>query len=111
MGLIKAAAAAAGGVFADEWKEYFKCDSLPKDVLMRKGRKTSPSNNKGNDDMISNGSKIDVADGQAALIIEDGKIIVTVGIRLHIRIKYLYKKIYSYSSVLFSICLDVIFCI
>ena len=75
MGLIKAAAAAASGVFADEWKEYFKCDSLPKDVLMRKGRKTSPSNNKGNDDIISNGSKIDVADGQAALIIEDGKII------------------------------------
>ena len=75
MGLIKAAAAAASGVFADEWKEYFKCDSLPKDVLMRKGRKASPSNNKGNDDIISNGSKIDVADGQAALIIEDGKII------------------------------------
>lgn len=74
MGLIKAAAAAAGGVFADEWKEYFKCDSLPSNVLMRKGRKSNPDN-RGNDDVISNGSKIDVADGQAALIIEDGKII------------------------------------
>ena len=39
MGLIKAALGAAGGVMADQWKEFFVCDSLPNDVLMRKGQK------------------------------------------------------------------------
>ena len=33
MGLIKAALGAAGGVMADQWKEFFVCDSLPNDVL------------------------------------------------------------------------------
>lgn len=28
MGLIKAAMGAAGGVLADQWKDYFYCDAL-----------------------------------------------------------------------------------
>ena len=39
MGLIKAALGAAGGVMADQWKEYFYCESIPSDVLVVKGRK------------------------------------------------------------------------
>ena len=39
MGLIKAAVGAVGGVLADQWKEYFSCDSLPVDVLVKKGQK------------------------------------------------------------------------
>ena len=39
MGLIKAALGAAGGVLADQWKEYFYCESLPEDVLAVKGKK------------------------------------------------------------------------
>ena len=39
MGLIKAAADAAGGAFADQWKEYFYCEAMPSDVLVRKGHK------------------------------------------------------------------------
>ena len=39
MGLIKAALGAAGGVLAEQWKEYFYCESLPADVLAVKGRK------------------------------------------------------------------------
>ena len=39
MGLIKAALGAAGGVLADQWKEYFYCEAIPADVLAVKGKK------------------------------------------------------------------------
>ena len=39
MGLIKAASGAAGGVLADQWKEYFYCEALSADTLAVKGRK------------------------------------------------------------------------
>lgn len=39
MGLIKAALGAADGVMADQWKEFFYCDSLDKDTLAAKGQK------------------------------------------------------------------------
>ena len=34
MGLIKAAVGAVGGVMADQWKEFFYCDSLNENILM-----------------------------------------------------------------------------
>ncbi len=77
MGLIKAASAAAGSVLADQWKEYFYCDSLPETVLMVKGTKKvgrRSSNTKGSDNVISSGSAIAVADGQAMMIVDDGRI-------------------------------------
>ena len=39
MGLMKAAAGAASGVMADQWKEYFYCEALPTDILAVKGKK------------------------------------------------------------------------
>ena len=78
MGLIKAGAGALGGVLADQWKEFFYCEALPKDVLMVKGEKRTgnrSSNTKGNDNIISNGSGIAVADGQCMMIVEQGKIV------------------------------------
>lgn len=78
MGLIKAGIGALGGVMADQWKEFFYCDSLDKDVLMVKGQKRTTSrssNTKGNDNIISNGSGIAVADGQCMLIVEQGKVV------------------------------------
>ena len=78
MGLIKAALGAAGGVMADQWKEYFYCEALPAKVMMRKGQKKvsgRSSNTKGNDNIISNGSVIAVADGQCMMIVEQGKIV------------------------------------
>ena len=77
MGLIKAAFGAAGGVLADQWKEYFYCDSIPENVLMVKGEKRTSkrsSNTKGSDNVISNGSVISVADGQAMIIVDNGRI-------------------------------------
>ena len=78
MGLIRAGIGAVGGTFADQWKEFFYCDALPNDVLMRKGEKRvsgRSSNTKGNDNIISNGSGIAVADGQCMIIVEQGKIV------------------------------------
>ena len=78
MGLIKAASGAFGGTMADQWKEFFYCDALDKDVLVVKGQKKTSSrssNTKGSDNVISNGSGIAVADGQCMIIVEQGKIV------------------------------------
>ena len=78
MGLIKAGIGALGGTLADQWKEYFYCEAMEKDVLVTKGRKRTSSrssNTKGNDNIISNGSVIAVADGQCMMIVEQGKIV------------------------------------
>ena len=77
MGLIKAIGGAAGGVLADQWKEYFYCDALSADVLCAKGvkRTTSRSSNtKGEDNIITSGSVIAVADGQCMIIVDQGKV-------------------------------------
>lgn len=78
MGLIKALSGAVGGTLADQWKEFFYCDALSSDTLMIKGEKRvsgRSSNTKGNDNIISNGSGIAVADGQCMMIVEQGKIV------------------------------------
>lgn len=77
MGLIKAGAGAVGSVFGDQWKEYFYCDALEQDVLVRKGSKRTgkKSSNKGSDNIISNGSVIAVADGQCMLIVDQGRVV------------------------------------
>lgn len=77
MGLIKAAASAAGSVLADQWKEYFYCESLDEHTLIVKGTKRvgeKSSNTKGSDNIISKDSAIAVADGQCMLIVDQGKI-------------------------------------
>ncbi len=77
MGLIKAALGSVGGVLADQWKEYFYCESLPNDVLVSKGEKRTSgrsSNTKGEDNIISSGSVIAVADGQCMIIVDNGKV-------------------------------------
>lgn len=78
MGLIKAAFGAAGGIMAEQWKEYFYCEAIPADVLAVKGKKKvtgRSSNTKGDDNIITNGSVIAVADGQCMLIVEQGKVV------------------------------------
>ena len=77
MGLIKAAFGSAGGVLADQWKEFFYCDALDKNTLVVRGQKKTTrrsSNTKGNDNVISNGSGIAVADGQCMIIVDQGKV-------------------------------------
>ncbi|WP_431027726.1 SPFH domain-containing protein [Lysinibacillus sp. LZ02] len=78
MGLLQAGIGAATGVLADQWREYFYCDAIPADVLMMKAEKKGGKrgfNRKGSDNIISNGSIIAVNEGQAMMIVEQGKII------------------------------------
>ncbi|HBG00027.1 MAG TPA: virion core protein (lumpy skin disease virus), partial [Firmicutes bacterium] len=78
MGLIKAAVGAVGGTLADQWKEFFYCESIPVDVLITKGQKRvsgRSSNVRGEENIITTGSGIAVADGQAMMVVEQGKIL------------------------------------
>ena len=78
MGLIQALGATLTTVLADQWREYFYCESLPENVLMRKGVKRvsgKSSNTKGSDNIISNGSIIAVNDGQCMMIVDQGGIV------------------------------------
>lgn len=78
MGLLKAGIGALGGVLADQWRDYFYCDSMDADTLVVKGEKRTggrSSNTKGTDNIISNGSIINVNEGQCMMIVESGKVV------------------------------------
>lgn len=78
MGLLKAAIGAVGTTLADQWKEFIYCDSLSADTLIVRGQKKvgkHSSNTKGNDNIITEGSKIAVAAGQCMIIVEQGRIV------------------------------------
>ncbi len=78
MGLIKAGLGAIGGTLADQWLDFFVCESMSAETLIVKGEKRvsgRSSNTKGNDNIISNGSGIIVSDGQCMIIVEQGKIV------------------------------------
>ena len=83
MGLIKAAKDALSTVLADQWREYFYCDSLSNDVLMVKGQKKvnegRNSNTKASDNIISNGSVVAVNAGQCMIIVDQGGIVDVCG--------------------------------
>lgn len=76
MGLIKAAINAVAGNLADQYKEYIYCESLSNDILAAKGHKRvgSRGTNKGDDNVITDGSAIAVNEGQCALVVVDGKV-------------------------------------
>ena len=78
MGLIKAGGSAIKTVLADQWIDYFYCDSLNENTLAIKGFKRvsgGSSNTKGSSNYITSGSVIAVADGQCMMIVEQGKVI------------------------------------
>lgn len=78
MGLIKAAGAVIKSEFANQWREYFYCDALDENIIVKKGQRRTgkkSSNTKGDDNIISNGSIISVANGQCMIIVEQGKVV------------------------------------
>ncbi|MDE5737868.1 MAG: SPFH domain-containing protein [Oscillospiraceae bacterium] len=77
MGILRAVATAFNSTLADQWKEFFYCDAMPSDVLVMRGQKKisrKSANKKGNDNIITNGSIITVADGQCMIIVDQGRI-------------------------------------
>lgn len=77
MGLIKAAMSAVSSTLADSWRDHFFCDSISSDILASRAFKRTngkSSNTKGSDNVISNGSIIEVNEGQCALIVDGGKV-------------------------------------
>ncbi len=79
MGLIRAIKEAVGTAAADQWREYFYCDALDNSVLVTKGKRRvnngRGSNNKGVDNIITNGSAVAVNEGQCMIIVEQGKVV------------------------------------
>ena len=77
MGILKVGIEAAKSVLADQWRESFYCDSLVSDVLVAKGvrKQTKLGFNKGNDNIISNGSIVIVNEGQCMIIVDQGAIV------------------------------------
>jgi len=76
MGLLKAAANAASSTMADQWMDFFYQDAMPDTVLVTKGQRRvdARSVNRGNDNIISNGSGIAVNKGQCMMIVDQGRI-------------------------------------
>lgn len=78
MGLIKAALGSTSGIFGDQWREYYYCDSMNAEVLVSKGAKRTgsrSSNTKGSDNIISDGAVIAVNEGQCMMLVEQGQIV------------------------------------
>lgn len=77
MGLIKMAKETIESLLADQWREYFYCDAMPSDILVKKGQKRANNSrsNKSSGDIISNGSVIAVNEGQCMLIVDQGGVV------------------------------------
>ncbi|MBQ2991546.1 MAG: SPFH domain-containing protein, partial [Clostridia bacterium] len=79
MGLISAAVNAVTGTLESQWKEYFYCDALPENVLatraMKKSRGLFGALKVEDENVISQGSVVAVADGQCMMIVDQGKIV------------------------------------
>lgn len=80
MGFIKAFAGAIGGTFADQWKDYYApmAGSSPTAAIVR-GVPISVNNRrgenyKGNENIITNGSKVIVPEGMALITVQEGAI-------------------------------------
>lgn len=80
MGLVQAVVGAVGGMFADQWKDFYTVPAglpstaalfaaVPQGTNAGRGSNTSGSSN-----IITNGSKIIVPEGYGLLLFQDGKI-------------------------------------
>jgi len=74
--LVTNAMGSISSVVSDQYREYFYCDAFAEGILAVKGQKKNQKGiNKGNDNIISNGSVVVVNEGQCMLIVDQGKIV------------------------------------
>ncbi|MBR4733593.1 MAG: SPFH domain-containing protein [Lachnospiraceae bacterium] len=75
--VVSAGVGAVAGTIANQYKEFFYCNAIDKDTLMVRGHRRAEgrSANKGDDNIITNGSVIAVADGQCMLIVDQGRVV------------------------------------
>ena len=76
--VVSVATSSVDSTIKDQYKEFFTCDSLGQDVLVRRGaarKTTSNGKNVGNVDVITNGSVIAVPEGTALLLVDGGRVI------------------------------------
>ena len=78
MSIIRAITSSFGSVAKEQWKEAFFMDALPVDILMARGHKhvsKRSTNDRTDDEVITNGSLLSVADGQAIIVVSHGKVV------------------------------------
>ncbi len=78
MGIIRAVTGSVGSVLEEQWREFFSCDAMDMDTLMRRGVKhvsAGSANTRRDDNVVTNGSVLLVADGQCVIAVSQGKVI------------------------------------
>ena len=77
MGIIKASLTAIGSATGDQWKEAFICDGMDAETLLMRATRITGSNssNRGNNNIITEGSIIIVGKGECAIVTENSNIL------------------------------------
>lgn len=76
MGLIKALTDSVSNVVGDQFKEFVTCPIVDKNVLMTRGIvQHGDANSNPTAGVISNGSKINVPQGWAMMLVDNGKVV------------------------------------
>lgn len=75
MGLIKSLISSTSSTFGDQFKEFVVCPTVNNDVIIQRGIvKHGSGNTNYSEGVISNGSTIEVPQGMAMMIIDNGEI-------------------------------------
>lgn len=78
MGIIKAFRGAVGSVLEEQWKEFFCCDAMNDGTILVRAEKRvgkNSANTRKDDNVLTNGSVLCVAEGQCVLVVKQGKVI------------------------------------
>lgn len=78
MGLIRAVVGGIGSTLADTYKDYFYCEAIPTDILVKKGQKKIGKKTVGykqDSNIITNGSIVVINEGQCMIIVDQGQVV------------------------------------
>lgn len=78
MGVLRAIGGSLDSVLQEQWKEVFCCDALDEETMLLRAKKRvseRSGNTRADDRVVTNGSLLIVADGQAVIVLSQGKIV------------------------------------